>query len=126
MMHRNAIEAVNTTLKDIRNSEDTMGGILMVLAGDFRQTLPIVKRGTMADEIDACIKSSNLWSNIECFQLKTNMRLRQGNNTKNFASYLMSIGNGTHKNENETIVINDQFCNFATDLDELINKFMKI
>lgn len=122
MMHRNAIEAVNTTLKDIRNSDESMGGILMILAGDFRQTLPIVKRGTMADEIDACIKSSNLWGNIDCFQLKTNMRLRQGNNAINFASYLMSIGNGTHENENETIVINDQFCNFAKDIDQLIQQ----
>ena len=31
------------------------------MAGDFRQTLPALPRGTKADELDACIKSSFLW-----------------------------------------------------------------
>jgi len=28
-----------------------MGGMTVLLAGDFRQTLPVVSRGTRADEI---------------------------------------------------------------------------
>ena len=28
-----------------------MGGVTMVLSGDFRQTLPVIPRGTPADEV---------------------------------------------------------------------------
>ncbi|GFY56210.1 ATP-dependent DNA helicase [Trichonephila inaurata madagascariensis] len=38
-----------------------MGEATVVLAGDFQQTLPIVTRGTPADQINACLKNSYLW-----------------------------------------------------------------
>jgi len=38
-----------------------MGGIIFVFAGDFRQTLPVIRKGTQADVINACLKSSRLW-----------------------------------------------------------------
>ncbi|KAL4104185.1 hypothetical protein QTP88_019494 [Uroleucon formosanum] len=43
-------------LIDLRNSNLLMGGVTVLLAGDFRQTLSIVPRGTRANEIVACIK----------------------------------------------------------------------
>ncbi|GBP36902.1 ATP-dependent DNA helicase pif1 [Eumeta japonica] len=58
MSHRAHIEAVNRTLQDLRNSSAVMGGITFVFAGDFRQTLPVINRGTRADIIKACLKSS--------------------------------------------------------------------
>ncbi|XP_057341623.1 ATP-dependent DNA helicase pif1-like [Microplitis mediator] len=56
MAHKNAIEALNRTLKDIRNSDRIMGGITVVLASDFRQTLPVVPRGNgQISEVDGRI-----------------------------------------------------------------------
>jgi hypothetical protein len=47
MSHKNTLNAINNTLKDIRNNNQLMGGVVPVLfGGDFRQTLPVVKRGT--------------------------------------------------------------------------------
>ncbi|CAH2108543.1 unnamed protein product [Euphydryas editha] len=60
MAHKKGIEALNRLLQDIRGCERIMGGVIVLLAGDFRQTLPVVPRGTRADEIKACIKSSIL------------------------------------------------------------------
>ncbi|CAK1589438.1 unnamed protein product [Parnassius mnemosyne] len=60
MAHKGGFEALNSTLKDIRGNDDMMVGVTMLLAGDFRQTLPIVPKGTRADEVKACIKASNL------------------------------------------------------------------
>ncbi|GBN53632.1 hypothetical protein AVEN_40471-1 [Araneus ventricosus] len=40
MMHKHGLEAVNRTLQDLRGNKDLMGGLIVVLAGDFRQTLP--------------------------------------------------------------------------------------
>lgn len=47
----------------------------MLMAGDFRQTLPVVPRGTRADEVKACIKSSILWPKVQVLSLKINMRV---------------------------------------------------
>ncbi|CAF4893437.1 unnamed protein product [Pieris macdunnoughi] len=74
MSHRAHIEAVSRTLKHLRNSSAVMGGITFVFAGDFRQTLPVINRGTRADIIKACLKSSPLWTSIETLKLRTNMR----------------------------------------------------
>ncbi|KAL8584036.1 hypothetical protein ACOMHN_022376 [Nucella lapillus] len=54
-------------LQDIRDSPKLFGGVTLLLAGDFRQTLPILTGGTPADELDACLKSSHLWGGSLCF-----------------------------------------------------------
>jgi hypothetical protein len=45
--------------------------------GDSRQIPPIVPRGTAVDTILASVKSSPLWSRVEVFFLKKNMRLEE-------------------------------------------------
>ncbi|GFT69831.1 hypothetical protein TNCV_3914431 [Trichonephila clavipes] len=55
----------------LRCSTDIMGRMIGLLAGDFLKTLPVIQRGMPADEIRACIKSSNLWATVEKFSLKT-------------------------------------------------------
>ena len=45
MSPRAHLEAVDRTLKDIRNSNRIVGGVTFVLAGDFRQTLPVIAKG---------------------------------------------------------------------------------
>ncbi|XP_024892751.1 uncharacterized protein LOC112467995 [Temnothorax curvispinosus] len=50
MAHKGGFEALSTTLKDIKGNDGVMGGVTVLLAGDFRQTLPVVQRGTRADE----------------------------------------------------------------------------
>ncbi|OWZ13141.1 LOW QUALITY PROTEIN: Helitron helicase [Phytophthora megakarya] len=58
MAHRHAFEAVDRTLRDImHNDEEPFGGNVFALSGDFRQILPVVKKGTPADTIDTCLKS---------------------------------------------------------------------
>lgn len=101
-----------------------MGGMLVIFAGDFRQTLPVIKRGTIADEINACLKSSNLWQHVETYHLTKNMRIRETNEyAREFANYLLQIGNGTaHLNANhEHIEINGKFGKLHADLRSLIN-----
>lgn len=61
MAHKGGIEALNRSLRDIRGNTKLMGGVTVLLAGDFRQTLPVVPKGTRANEVKSCIKKSNLW-----------------------------------------------------------------
>ena len=96
MSHKNAYEAIDRTLQDLRGNTKPMGGVTVLLAGDFRQTLPVVPRGTKADELHACLKSSYLWKNIRQLSLSTNMRayLTGNQNTANFSKALLLIGDG--------------------------------
>ena len=96
MMHKHGFEALDRTLQDIRGNKQLMGGMTLLLAGDFRQTLPIVSRGTPADELKACLKASYLWPNIKKLRLTTNVRVNlHGDDTASqFAATLLTLGNG--------------------------------
>ena len=96
MAHKYAIEALDRTLQDLRENKSPMGGVVFLMAGDFRQTLPVIPKGTKADEIKACIKKSYLWPRVKKLKLETNMRvaLRGDTSAGDFAQKLLEIGNG--------------------------------
>ena len=45
-------------LKDLRGNSKPFDITLILLAGDFRQTLPIIPRSTPADEMNTCSEKS--------------------------------------------------------------------
>ncbi|XP_064115095.1 uncharacterized protein LOC135221204 [Macrobrachium nipponense] len=63
MSHKGAFEALDRLLKDLKHNTRLMGGTTILLAGDFRQTLPVIPKGTRtrADELNAFMKSSYVW-----------------------------------------------------------------
>ena len=44
-----------------------------MFGGDFRQILPVIRHGTEADVVSACLNRSPLWSNIKVLKLTINM-----------------------------------------------------
>ena len=70
IMHKHGFEALDRTLQDARENNQILGDLLILLAGGFRQTLPIiVTRGTPADELKALLKASYLWRSVKCLGL---------------------------------------------------------
>ena len=59
MMHRLAFEALYRTLRDIMGVIDPMNrsvpfvNKIIIFGGDFRQVLPVVKKGTQSDIVNA-------------------------------------------------------------------------
>ena len=107
MTHKHALEAVDRMLRDIVNKDKPMGGLTLLLSGDFRQILPVVKRGTKTDHINSCLKTSVMWKNIRSMKLTKNMRVFLSNNqdTATFENHLLDIGNGmTQKNNGMDII----------------------
>lgn len=88
--------------------------------GDFRQTLPVIPRGTRADQINACLKRSYIWSFVEKLSLKTNMRaLRNGDEDMvEFTKLLLDIGDG--KLNGFIKLTNAHICNTVLSLECLI------
>ena len=67
-------------LQEIMDNSALFGGVSVVLAGDFKQTLPIIKRANQLSQISACIKSDHMmWEVFEDNQyfLTENMRLKK-------------------------------------------------
>jgi len=123
MAHRKSLEALDRTMKDIKNNNRLMGGVVVLLAGDFRQTLPVIRNSTPADELNACIKNSYLWSRIKVMKLSTNMRVHNLGDTDSliFAQQLLRIGDGKVPVEPTTKLITfpPNFCQLVTSLEEL-------
>ena len=65
MLHKRALEAIDRLLKDLKDSRRIFGGVTFVLAGDFRQCLPVIAGGNSADQLRACLKSSSLWHHVK-------------------------------------------------------------
>ena len=100
MQHRHAFEAVDRTLRDIRDCQmEAFGGLTVLFAGDFRQCLPVVPRGSRAQIVASCLKKSYLWPSVESLQLKENYRLLGGNmpplqqrDAIEYAEFILAVG----------------------------------
>jgi hypothetical protein len=79
MTHRRCFEALDTTLRDILSEHNPANAILpfggkpIVLGGDFRQILPVVRKGSRSSIVSASITNSRLWHHVVVLKLHTNM-----------------------------------------------------
>lgn len=132
------LEALDLTLRDFMGSVDArlanvpFGGKTIVLGGDFRQTLPIVRFASRAQTVDMALTRSHLWPGFTSFALVENMRIEKARealadcvhddgmdtdaaanlaNLEEFASWLLRIGNGTEAaDELCTIALPPELC----------------
>ena len=91
MQHRYCFEAVHRMLTDVRSDSSTFGGVPAVFGGDFAQILPVVRRGSRAAIVDACLQRSFLWPAFRILSLRINMRVRHGERNQRFATWVRSL-----------------------------------
>ena len=68
MTNKLAFEALDRTLRDLTGKKQPMGGMCMLICGDFRQILPVIQGGTRGNIVDSCLKSlscGNMWLSTE-------------------------------------------------------------
>ena len=124
MSKRQDAEAVDRTLKDIRQDQRTFGGLVVLFAGDFRQTLPVIAKSTSADCIAACLKNSYLWNSVHTLNLTTNMRVHMNRDpgAASFSTLLLRMGDGQIPcTDNMEIQINLNLCVPVRTIDALID-----
>ena len=106
MLDRLQLESLDRTLRDFMGQPDQpFGGKIILLAGDFRQCLPVVPGSTRAQTVSHCLNQSHLWQNFKILRLTENMRvMASGNPTlEAFDQWTLGIGNGTVLNSNVLI-----------------------
>ena len=91
MLPKHGLRCIDKLLREIMDVNLPFGGKVLVIGGDFRQTLPVVPRGTRTDIIECCIKTSRLWRHFKQLTLVTNMR-SEGQNAHN--QWLLQVGSG--------------------------------
>src|SRR6202042_753722 len=95
MQHRHGPEAVDQTIQDLLENNRLFGGITVLFVGDFRQTLPVVPRGSRAQIVDASLRRSRLWQHVEVLHLKQNMCLDRTPESEAFAEWLLKVSAGS-------------------------------
>ncbi|XP_065670843.1 ATP-dependent DNA helicase pif1-like [Hydra vulgaris] len=93
MIPKHALNAIDRLLKDVCNNNFPFGGKVILFGGDFRQILPVVKRGQPAEIVESCIKCSLQWRWVQKFTLTENMRVHDGE--REFSQWLLKLGSGT-------------------------------
>ncbi|CDF36122.1 unnamed protein product [Chondrus crispus] len=106
MCHRHCIETVDRSLRDLIQTDRPFGGKFLVLAGDFRQILPVVPGGSRGQIVSACVKASPLYRECRFLRLTENMRLAALRadpaadvEALNFPEFLLSVGEGRLQGE---------------------------
>ena len=95
------LEALDRSLRDLMgNPHQPFGGKIILLAGDFRQCLPVVPGASRAGTVSHCINKSRLWQHFQVLELTENMRVRASGDLilEEFDKWTLSIGNGVDLN----------------------------
>lgn len=87
-----ALDAIDRFLRDLMDSQVPFGGKVVVLSGDFRQCLPVVKHGSKTEILEQCIKRSLLWPLFNYMKLSINQRLNDDGSE--FSQWLLQLGDG--------------------------------
>jgi hypothetical protein len=108
MTNRRCFEALDRTMRDIlsehipRNALLSFGGKPVVLGGDSRQILPVVRKGTRSSIVGASITNSKLWQHVVLLKLHINMHLQnpalvgnQRDELDKFSKWVLAVGDGT-------------------------------
>ena len=101
-------------------------GKVIVFGGDFRQILLVIRHGTEADVVSACLNRSPLWSHVKVLKLTINMRLRNlsSNDTSQVSDcskFLLRVGEGTEPDdENQMIHVDHNFVVAGESVSDLV------
>lgn len=92
MLTKHGLRCIDQLLREVMQIQQPFGRKVIVIGGDFRQTLPVVAKGTRVDIIECCIKCTPLWQIFTKLPLSVNMRSNHENDHNN---WLLSVGSGT-------------------------------
>jgi len=95
MANKDQIDCVDRLCRDIMKDNRPFGGKVLILGGDWRQTLPVKQWGNRATVVDSLLSRCQLWKDVQKYRLVINERIRRNGNDKEFEDLLLSIGNGT-------------------------------
>ncbi|KAK3933230.1 ATP-dependent DNA helicase [Frankliniella fusca] len=92
LVNRWQIELVDKYLRLLCKIDAPFANKIVILSGDFRQILPVVRHGYRQKTVEASIINTILWHQIEIVEMNENIRAE---NNPEFARWLLSVGDGS-------------------------------
>lgn len=83
-------DILDKKLRELTGIDEPFGGKIVVIGGDFRQTLPIQPRANRTELLDLSITCSDLWKNFEVFKLTINERVKE-ESEKEWAQLVLDV-----------------------------------
>jgi hypothetical protein len=104
MTPRCVLEAINSYLQDLhRNQNELWGGMHMILAGDGRQTSPVLQGGSTETLIGITIQKCKLLRHATLYYLTKNMRIISDDQERHRV-WVLRVGDGLIDNPAERTV----------------------
>ena len=91
MANRATLDCVDNVCRRVMNNDEVFGGKVVILLGDFRQTCPVIRKGSRAQVVNACIQKSPIWPE---FVIKKLIRPIRNAEDPDFSNYVNHIGDG--------------------------------
>ena len=109
MLNNVLLQAMDVCFRDIMGTDVPFGGKVLVLCGDFRQTLPVIPGASRAGIVAKCLNQHPLWHHFEVMYLTKNMRVNANSDPKLVAwsEWLQSVGDGV---EGEEVKVPEEIC----------------
>ena len=128
MMHKHAFEALDRTFRDILKVDLPFGNKVLIFGGDFRQILPVIRKGTRNDIVESCLKRSYLWEFVCQLRLTINMRVKNSNlenfeEQQFFERLLLDIGNGSILSNDDYITLPEKLFHQNNNIDNFLKTF---
>ena len=90
---KNLVMYVERLLRDCVGCVDPFGGKVIVFGGDFRQVLPVVRRLSPTEIVEASLLRCKLWLRTDVVKkLRLNMNMRAGIGQQEFSRWLLQLG----------------------------------
>ena len=122
------IEAVDRFFRELFGIDEPFGGLVVILSGDLRQTLPKIPRAKRGAIVAACITNSKLMKDFEVISLTKNMRiyncehpdLEDLEDLVRFEKFLLDLGNGDLPTDEEERFVIPSFIHQSKSMEGLI------
>uniref|UniRef100_A0A914H4I5 ATP-dependent DNA helicase n=1 Tax=Globodera rostochiensis TaxID=31243 RepID=A0A914H4I5_GLORO len=101
MQHKDVLEFVDRLLRSIAPTEylrnTPFAGKVVILGGDWKQLAPVVPGGGDTHQLNASVKTSDLFEHFVTRKLRANHRLRTGQDS--YRRFLLRVGTGNNNNK---------------------------
>jgi len=134
MVSNYIMDIIDKKLQELMENDMPFGGKVMVVCGDFRQTLLIERNASRARLVSLSLRKSELWKYFKpnVFELKENKRAQQIVNSnvdvpeqEDFASFLLKMGNGElQEDKNGFVEIPENVVAKKSVVDEIFGGFL--
>ena len=82
----------------VRGNELPFGGLVVLLCGDPRQTLPVLKNANTAMQMESVLPNCAFWKFVQQLTLTVNLRVQASPESVAFTQMLLNVGNGNCPN----------------------------